>query len=112
MTRLDQSRRVHIERNRPGIGESISNSRSTLLINLIIEIVSGLVFFVAIGYTVWFLSLRRDQLDPANFKLYIEILIFFSLAWLTYIGFKIRAKYLHLRRNWSPDDRGCETPEE
>lgn len=109
-SRFDVRRR----RTRPSVRDSIDRARSTLLINLLIEIIAALILIAGIGFTVKFLYNRRVNLDPAKFKLYIEIIVFFTVGWLTYVGFKIRAKYRLLRRNWNPGyhaPSGQETPE-
>jgi hypothetical protein len=89
-------------RERTGIRESIETSRSTLLINLIIELVSSLILVFAVAYTIIFLYHRREMLDPGRFKLYIEILAFFVIGMLTWVGFKIRRKVLALKQHWNP----------
>lgn len=89
--------RTRDPRQRPGVHESIRNSRSTLLINLLIEIASGLVLFMGIAYTMKFLYARKAYIEPGEFRLYTTILVFFSVGWFTYVGFKIRAKYRALR---------------
>jgi len=95
-TRFDTRRR----RTRPSVRDSIDRARSTLLINLIIEILAGLILLAGIVFTVKFLFDRRSALDPGRFKLYIEVMIFFTIGWLTYVGFKVRAKYILLRKSW------------
>lgn len=82
---------------RQSVHESIANSRSTLITNLVIEIAAGLVLLTGIVYAVLFLYAHRAQLDPMRFKIYIEVITFFTLAWFTYVGFKVRAKYRALR---------------
>jgi hypothetical protein len=99
---LYRRQRLRSYRNRPGVSDSIERARSTLLINLIIEIVAGLILLFAIVFTVRFLFTRREMLDPVKFKLYIEILIFFTIGWFTFIGFKVRAKFLLLKKHWNP----------
>jgi hypothetical protein len=99
---LQESRR---RKPRQSIHESISNSRATLLTNLVIEIAAGLVLLAGIVYAMLFLYAHRVQLDPVRFKLYIEVMTFFTLAWFTYVGFKVRKKYRAFR-NWGqqPDE--------
>lgn len=103
LSEFNRRSRMWSIRNRSGVSDSINYARSTLLINLVIEIAAGLIFLTAIMYTVRFLFARREMLDHARFKLYIEILIFFTLGWFTYIGFKVRAKYLLLKKRWNPE---------
>jgi len=91
-------------RKRPSVHDTIRASRSTLLINLVIEIVSGLILFVGIAYTVQFLTARKAYIEPGKFRLYLQILGFFSVAWFTYVGFKVRKKYLAFRNAGKPSD--------
>lgn len=93
-------RETRYRRSRASIRESIDTAPSTLLINLIIEVLAALVLLVGILYTVKFLFARRELLEPGRFKLYIEVLIFFSLAWFTYVGFKVRAKFTAFRNRY------------
>jgi hypothetical protein len=98
---LEYQRRLRHPRDipqRPSVNESINNARTTLFINLLIEILSGVVLLVGIGYTVRFLLNRRAYLDPDRLRLYLEVLAFFAAGWLTYFGFKVRARYRALRR--------------
>ncbi len=99
---------------RPSVRDSIDRARSTLLINLVIEILAGIILLAGIGFTVKFLFDRRAALDPAKFKLYIEIIAFFTAGWLTYVGFKVRAKYRLLRNSWHhghPEPPGPSEPD-
>ncbi len=89
---------------RQSIQDSIAHSRSTLITNLVIEIASGLVLLIGILYAVIFLYSHRNLLDPGRFKLYLEIITFFTLAWFTYVGFKVRAKYRLLRKYSRPPE--------
>ena len=98
--------------SRPSVRDSIDRARSTLLINLLIEILAGVILLAGIVFTVKFLYDRRAYLDPARFKLYIEVVVFFTVGWITYVGFKVRAKYRLLRKNWNPMSSGPSEPDD
>lgn len=89
---------------RQSVHDSIANSRSTLLTNLVIEIAAGMVLLVGIVYAMMFLYAHRAQLDPVRFKIYIEVITFFTLAWFTYVGFKVRNKYRAFRNYGRPQN--------
>ncbi len=93
-------------RQRPGIDRSIRNARSTLFLNLIIEIAAAMVLLVGMAYTVKFLYARRAFIEPAKFNLYLQALGFFTVGWLTYVGFKVRAKYSALRNHGKAQENG------
>ena len=93
-------------RERPGVHESIRDARVTLLINLIIEILAGVILLVGIGYTVRFLYDRRAFIDPDKLRLYLGVLGFFTVGWLTYFGFKVRARFLAFKRHGKPPENG------
>jgi len=92
--RREEARRI---RRRASVDEIIQRDRTTLLINLLIEIIAGLILIAGIMYTAYFLTIRRSALSPAQYKLYIGVLAFFSVGWFTYVASKVRKKYLLYR---------------
>ncbi|MHB9030984.1 MAG: hypothetical protein ACYC9O_19615 [Candidatus Latescibacterota bacterium] len=104
-------RHPQVDRQRPGVHDSIRNARTTLLINLFIEIFSGIILLVGIGYTARFLLDRRAYLEPGKLRLYLEVLAFFTVGWMTYFGFKVRAKFLALKRHGKPRESRGNSPE-
>ncbi len=93
-----QARRSRDPRQRPGVHEAIRSSRSTLLINLIIEIASGLILLVGIAFTVKFLHDRKAYIEPGKYRLYLQIISVFTIGWFAYVGHKVRTKYRAFRR--------------
>lgn len=111
---LEYNRRLRhpqFSRQRPGVHDSIRTARTTLLINLFIEIASGVILLAGIGFTVRFLIDRRAYIDPGKLKLYLEVLAFFTVGWLTYFGFKVRARILALKRYGKPQGPRKDTTE-
>ena len=103
--RREEVRRI---RRRASIDDVIQRNRTTLLINLLIEILAGLILMAGIVYTAYFLTMRRSHLNPGQYTLYMGVLAFFSVGWFTYIVYKARNKYLLYRKYStkikSPDD--------
>ena len=92
--RREEARRI---RRKVSVDEIIQRDRTTLLINLLIEILAGLILFAGIIYTAYFLTIRRSALTFGQYKLYIGVLAFFSVGWFTYVASKVRKKYLLYR---------------
>ena len=111
--RREEARRI---RRRASVDEVIQRNRTTLLINLLIEVLAGLILLAGIAFTAYFLTMRRSVLHPGQYKLYMGVLAFFSVGWFTYIVYKAQNKYLLLRKYSSksklPDDseESDETP--
>lgn len=93
--RREEVRRI---RRRASIDDVIQRNRTTLLINLLIEILAGLILMAGIVYTAYFLTMRRSHLHPGQYTLYMGVLAFFSVGWFTYIVYKARNKYLLYRK--------------
>lgn len=100
--RARRTQRPSVLRNRPGVHETIQNARSTLIINILIEIASALILLTGIGYTAMFLVARAGMLEPGALPLYLSILGFFTVGWFTYSGFRLRGKIRALRRHGKP----------
>ena len=111
--RREEARRI---RRRASVDEVIQRNRTTLLINLLIEILAGLILLAGTAFTAYFLTMRRSVLPPGQYKLYMGVLAFFSVGWFTYVAYKVRNKYLLYRKcsskSKSPDDseESDETP--
>ena len=111
--RREEVRRI---RRRASIDDVIQRNRTTLLINLSIEILAGLILMAGIVYTAYFLTMRRSLLHPGQYTLYMSVLVFFSVFWFSYVVYKARNKYLLYRKYStkikSPDDseKGDVTP--
>jgi hypothetical protein len=82
------------KRTRSGIDESISKSRSMILINLTIEIATAIILVVGLLYFVRFLIMRRPYIDQRLYKVGLGCLTVFTVGWTTYLFIKIRS---HIR---------------
>lgn len=81
--------------------ESIGSSRSTLIINLAIDIFSGIIFIVGFWYLIKFFLLRREHLDPAFFHTWLGIIFLIALFWLAFFVVRIRHRYMLLKKHSS-----------
>jgi hypothetical protein len=106
--RREEARQI---RRRASVDETIQRNRTTLLINLFIEIFSGLVLLAGIVFAIYFITLRRNAISPEQYKLYIGVLGFFSIGWFTYVGFKIRKKFL-LYREYSKKEKSAKNEDD
>jgi hypothetical protein len=106
--RREEARRI---RRRASIDDVIQRNRATLLINLLIEIMAGLVLMAGIVYTGYFLTIRRHLLHAGQYQLYMSILVFFSVFWFSYVAYKAWKKYL-LYRKYSKESKHTHDSEE
>ena len=72
---------------------TIRRARTTVIINILIEICSGLIFGVGAFYAVRFLNLRRPYMEPMHYRLFLSTFALISVVWLAFLIGKIR-------RNW------------
>ena len=75
------------------ISDSIMHSRSTLLINMIIQFVSVVILMIGIFYVIGFLTMRRHFMEPVQYKIYIVTISLIGCVWCCYVYFRIRTEY-------------------
>jgi len=105
MNNLDEFRNIssgrkrlaELRERRVSAAEAIRNSRTTVLINLFIEIASGLIFGVGVIYAVKFLNLRRPYMAPLQYRIFIGTFGVITLAWYVYLVNKVRSNVKRLR---------------
>ena len=85
------------ERKRASVSESIGNSRTTVIINMIINITSGMIFAVGLFYVMRFLNMRKPYMDPMQYRIFIGAFIFISVGWFAYLVVRIRRHIKRLR---------------
>jgi len=93
--RLEELRK---KRRRPGAAESISNQRSMILINIVIESATGVILFTGLLYIFRYVMMRRFSFDPMYFRLILGCLVIFSCGWFTYLTMKIRTNIVRFRK--------------
>jgi len=76
---------------------SIRRARTTVIINILIEICSGLIFCVGALYAVRFLNIRRPFMEPMHYRLFLSSFGIVSAGWLFFLIGKIRRNWKHLR---------------
>ena len=58
------------ERKRTSITESINKSRTTILINIAIAVVSGILFAVGLIYVIRIIHIRKPFIEPEQYKIW------------------------------------------
>ena len=86
------------KRKRPDAVESISNQRSMILINIVIESATGIILFTGLFYIFRFVMMNRFSFDPMYHRLILGCLVIFSFGWFTYITLKIRTDIIRFRK--------------
>lgn len=93
--RLEELRK---KRKRPGTAESISDQRSMILINIVIESATGVILFTGMFYIFRFIMMNRFSFDPMYHKLILSCLAVFSFGWFIYLILKIRTDIIRFRK--------------
>ena len=97
------------ERKRTSVAESINKSRTTILINMTIAVVSGLLFAIGLIYVIRIIHIRKQFIDPEMYKILIGLLSFIACAWIVILILRIR-KHLRLyRKVYAPKDHSSDT---
>lgn len=87
------------KRARQDVGESINKSRTTIITNLAIELISCALVLVGVSYLIRFFIMKRPDVDPVIFKLSAGCLTVFIVGWLIYFFARIRRYVLLLSMN-------------
>lgn len=85
------------ERKRANVSESIGKSRTTVIINMIINITSGMIFAVGLFYVMRFLNMRKPYMDPMQYRIFIGAFIFISCGWFAFLVVRVRRHIKRLR---------------
>ena len=86
------------------VTESISNSRTTIIMNLTIEFLSAAVLFTGIIYFFRFMFFFRNRMADTSFRIFLGAMLVFSAGWFTFIFFKLREHFRMLMKNIKGDD--------
>jgi hypothetical protein len=92
----------HRESN--SIIETIGMSRSTLIINMVIECASGIVFIVGLAYLVRFFIHQKHHIDPALYTLWFSIILLVSFLWFVFFVVRLRHRYTILKKYSSENE--------
>ena len=93
-------------RKQKSVVDSIYTSRTTVLVNLIIMIVSGLIMIVGLSYIIRFLFMQRVNMEPVQFGIFIGTIFLLAGFWLLYFFYKLKSYYLFLRRQHTEQKYG------
>ena len=80
-------------RGKPGVADTISKSRTSILINMIIEIACAMVLIVGIIYFIMFLIYFRRNMVELYFRIFLGTVILFTFGWFSYFVIKLREHY-------------------
>ena len=86
----DKRRRI---RSKPSVADTISKSRTTILVNMIIEIACATVLIVGVIYFIRFLVYFRENMVELYFKIFLGAIILFTAGWSVYIFIKLYEHY-------------------
>jgi len=91
----DRRRRI---RSKPSVAETISKSRTTILVNMIIEIACATVLIVGVIYFIRFLVYFRENMVELYFRIFLGAIILFTAGWSAYIFIKLHGQYLLFKK--------------
>ena len=80
-------------RNKPSVAETISKSRTTILVNMIIEIVCAMVLIIGVIYFIRFLIYFRNKMVELYFRIFLGTVILFTAGWSVYFFIKLYEHY-------------------
>ena len=75
--------------------EPLNSSRTTVIINMLIGITSGIIFLVGITVVVRFLVFQRASMGENSFRIFIGLILSVGVFWFIYLAIRIRG---HLAR--------------
>jgi len=78
------------KRKKASVTDALSRSRSTIIINLTIEIASAVTVLIGVTYLIRFFWLKRFDIDPLIFRISTACLGVFVAGWMVYIFLRIR----------------------
>ncbi len=83
---------------KPSIAESISKSRTTILINMVIEAACAVILIIGFLYLIRFLIFWKERMVELHFKIFLGTAIFFAIGWSFYIFWKLFSHYKLLKK--------------
>lgn len=87
----------------PNVTDSIMNSRTTIIVNMVIEIFSALVLLIGIIYFFRFMIFFRTKMVDMYFRIFLGASFIFSAGWFSYMFIKIREHYRMLMNSLKED---------
>ena len=100
--KASRKRLAELREKRASVTDLIERKRSTILINMIISIAAGVIFAVGLYFVMRFLNMRKPQMDPVQYKIYMGVFTLISIGWFVYLFLKIQTYYKLLRRTFPP----------
>jgi len=85
------------KRRRTSSVDVLASSRVTAIINIVIGLVSGLIFAVGLVYVFRFLAIRQSYMDPTIYKIFITVFSVLSAGWFVWLIVRIVRNVRRLR---------------
>ena len=80
------------DKKRPSVDDTIKNSRTTVLINIAIEIFSGILFMIGLVYAIRFLNLRRPFIGDTHYLVMFWGFLVIGVGWFVWLLMRMRRK--------------------
>ncbi|MFC1538733.1 hypothetical protein ACFL6H_04855 [Candidatus Latescibacterota bacterium] len=81
------------------VTEAIYNSRTTIIVNMVIEFFSALVLFIGIIYFFRFMFIFKNRMVETYFRIFLGAMFVFSAGWFSFIFLKIREQFRQLKKS-------------
>lgn len=82
------------KRLRAGSLQTMNRSRTTIMVNMAIGIVSGLLFLVGLIVVIRFLGYQRAEMGETSYRVFLGVMLIVGAFWLVFLALRIRT---HLR---------------
>lgn len=92
--RLEEVRR---EREQQSAGYQISHAPTTIMTNMIIQVLSTIILGVGIYYIIWYLNLRREYMLPRHYTLFVGTMLLVAAGWVVYTIIRLRTDFRRYR---------------
>jgi len=84
------------EQRGPSALDTIKNSRTTVTINIAIEVLSGILFMTGLVIAVKFLNLRRAFMEAIHYKMMLWSIIAIGAGWSVWLLIRMRSNVQRL----------------
>ena len=94
-------RRLHelrAKRSDVNLADELSRSRTTTIVNMSIELASGLLLILGMVYMFCYCAMQRYDTPPTVYNIFIGTLIIFSMGWGFFFVYRIRRGVMRLRQ--------------
>jgi len=82
------------KRLRAGSLQTMNRSRTTIMVNMAIGIVSGLLFLVGLIVVIRFLGYQRAEMGETSYRVFLGVMLIVGAFWLVFLALRIRTHLL------------------